>query len=133
MEFVNTLTGIRRNVNTTSVSGQHGGGFSENLDARKYPEYDDTPIIPSRYAPSYRSTAGNTGTPLAATYLGLNTGYLKIHQWHKMQFIDADGQTWRMFTRAPFVEAILGHTWELKTNKRNAHSAAHMILASDFS
>lgn len=136
-EYVNTLLGIRRNVNTTQLSGQTGGGFSEDIDARNLPEYDGVPVLPHRFAPTYRMTAGDTTTQLAASVLAVNTNYLEIHEWHPMRFIDYDGNTWRLAPGlgnfAPNLTAIIEHTWECITTARNAHSAAHAILASDFS
>lgn len=130
-EYVNTLLGIRRNINTTSVAGGNGGGFKENIDAKSLSEYDDTPVLPSRYAPTYPVSGS-----LCASVLAVNLNYLKIHEWHPLRFIDYDGQTWRMVPTStgfsPNLQAILEHTWELKTTARNAHAAAHAILASDF-
>jgi len=131
-EFVNTLLGVRRTVNTTEVTGNTGGGFRENAESRKFPEYADRPVIPSRYAPSYRMTPGDVTTQLAATCLSLNSHYLEISEWHDLRFMEHDGLMWRMFERSPFIEGTLEHTWECVTNKRNAHAAAHALLASDF-
>jgi hypothetical protein len=131
-EYANTLLGIRRNVNTTSLQGATGGGYNLNGDATQVPEYGGLAVIPSRYAPTY-PVAGQ----LCTSMMAFNLNYLKIHEWHPLRYIDDDGQTWRMVPASgggfsPFIEAIMEHTWEVVTTCRNSHSAAHAILASDF-
>ena len=130
VEFVNARQAIRRTVNTMTIAGETGGGFSENTEAKQFVEFDGKPIVPSRFAPVGRDA--NTSGNYTTSFLALNTSHIWVEEWHKLRFIDDDGNTWRMVGRTPFFEAILEYQCEVAANRRNCHAKATQIIASDF-
>lgn len=127
-EFAKTKTAIRRTVNSMSISGENGGGFSEDVDSKRFLEYEDIPIVPSRYAPVGLDSA----SAKTCSFTAVNTERLWIDEWHKIRFMDDDGLTWRMVSRTPFFEAILEYQCEVVSDQRNCHAKATDILAADY-
>lgn len=127
-EYANSLFGIRRTVNTIEMSGNTGGGFRENIKQKKFTEYGDVPVVPSRFCRTDLISA-----QLCTNLYALNMNRLRIKEWNKPRFMDVDGLQWRMIGRTPFFESILEYTWELHTEARIAHARAAAILAQDFS
>lgn len=130
VEFVNARQAIRRTVNTMTIAGETGGGFSENTESKQFVEFDGKPIVPSRFAPVDRDA--NASGNYTTSFFALNTSHIWVEEWHKLRFVDDDGNTWRMVGRTPFFEAILEYQCEVASNRRNCHAKATQIIASDF-
>lgn len=126
-EYANSLFGIRRTVNTIEMSGNTGGGFRENIKQKKFTEYGDVAVVPSRFCRTDLISA-----QLCTNLYALNMNRLRIKEWYKPRFMDVDGLQWRMIGRTPFFESILEYTFELHTEARIAHARAAAILAADF-
>lgn len=128
-EYVNSKLGIRRYVNTPSLSGSQQGGFTEDEGAKSFPEYHGLPIIPGRFAQTWNLGQLNT---LCTNFYAVNLNTLKGYEWHPVRFMDDDGLTWRMIQRTPFFEAILEYTVEMMTVARNSHAKAINVIATNF-
>jgi len=126
-EYAKSKQGIRRTVNSARIAGETSGGFAENTAAGSFLEYQDIPIIPSRFAP----VDLDSNSQKTCSFIAINTDCLWIDEWHKPRFVDIDGLTWRMIGRTPFFEGIMEYQCEVVTDKRNAHAKATDILAAD--
>jgi len=127
-EYAKSKQAIRRTVNSTQIAGETAGGFSENTDAKRFLEYEDIPIVPSRFAP----VDLDSNSQKTCSFIALNTNHLWVDEWHKPRFVDYDGLTWRLVGRTPFFEGIMEYQCELVTDKRNAHAKATDVLAADY-
>lgn len=126
-EYVDTKQGSRRSVNTMKISGETGGGFTENEKSETYTEFRGKPIIPTRYAP-----CTTDGTNLTATVMAVNLSRVWIEEWAALDFMQADGSIFKWAPdRTPMYEAILVYPWQMVSNQRNAHSKVVDILATD--
>jgi hypothetical protein len=126
-EYVDTKQGSRRTVNTMKISGETGGGYTENEKTETYTEFMGKPIIPTRYAP-----CTTDGTNLTASILAVNLSRLWIDEWAQLDFMQADGSIFKWAPdRTPMYEAIMVHPWNTVTDQRNAHSKIVDVLATD--
>lgn len=126
-EYAKSKQAIRRTVNSMRIAGETAGGFAENVNAGSFLEFQDIPIVPSRFAP----VDLDSNSQKTCSFIALNTDCLWVDEWHKPRFVDIDGLTWRMVGRTPFFEGIMEYQAEIVTDKRNAHAKATDVLAAD--
>ena len=127
-EYANSKLGIRRYVNTQSLSGAQGGGINEDEDAKSFLEFGGLPIVPVRFGPVGLDSLSNK----TCSFIAVNTERLAAYEWHKPRFVDDDGLTWRMQSRTAQFEAVIEYAMEFVTDQRNAHAKATDIIAQDF-
>ena len=127
-EYAESKQAIRRTVNSTQISGETAGGFAENTLNKRFLEFEDIKIVPSRFAPVDLDSSSQK----LCSFIALNTNYLWVDEWHKPRFVDYDGLTWRLMSRSPFFEGIMEYQCEIVTNKRNAHAKVTDVLAADY-
>lgn len=127
-EFAKSKQAIRRTVNSMNISGETGGGFSENTESKRFLEFEDIPIVPSRFAPVDLDSSSQK----TCSFIALNTDHIWVDEWHKPRFVDYDGLTWRLMSRSPYFEGIMEYQCEIVTDRRNAHAKAVDVLASDY-
>lgn len=101
---------VRRHVNTKSLSGAQGGGFSENTTSGDYVEYGNVPMVPNRFC-------------RPDVIYGTVWEDIEMYYWARQQWWDDDGSVIRRAPgRTTEYEAENFAIAEVAVGNRNAHA-----------